>query len=254
MSLFKACLIIVSLMVAAPMAHAQKSSFSDTERQNIEAIIKDYLLKKPEVLQEALIELDRRQQDAQKNAQKQALSEEKEALFSPARAFVAGNEKGDVTIVEFFDYNCGFCKKALSDMQALLKKDPNIRLILKDFPVLGPDSVEASRVALAAKQQLKGAAIWDYHMRVMELKGRVNGERALGIAKDMGLDVTRLQKDMASLEVKTLLENNARLGDKLNLTGTPAFVIGQEIVFGAVGLEALTKVVEGVRQCGKASC
>jgi protein-disulfide isomerase len=142
----------------------------------------------------------------------------------------------------------------LADVQTLVKSDSKLRVVLKDFPVLGPDSVEASRVALAARKQLQGDKLFDYHMKVMESRGRVNGERALAVAKEMGLDVARLQKDMESLEVRNALQENMGLGDKLGLTGTPAFIVGDEIIPGAVGIEPLKQVVANVRQCGKASC
>jgi len=139
-------------------------------------------------------------------------------------------------------------------VQSLVKSDSKLRVVLKDFPVLGPDSVEASRVALAARKQLQGEKLFDYHMKVMDTRGRVNGERALAVAKELGLDVARLQKDMESPEVRSALQENMGLGDKLGLTGTPAFIIGDEIIPGAVGVEPLKQVVANVRQCGKANC
>ena len=156
--------------------------------------------------------------------------------------------------MEFFDYNCGYCKKALADVRTLAKNDPKLRIVLKDFPVLGPDSVEASRVGLAVKNQLQGEKLLDYHVKLMDSRGRVNGEKALSVAKDMGLDVARLQKEMAGPEVRVAIEENAGLGDKLGLTGTPAFIVGEEVIPGAVGLDPLKRVVANTRQCGKATC
>jgi protein-disulfide isomerase len=156
--------------------------------------------------------------------------------------------------VEFFDYNCGYCKRALSDVQALVKSDPKLRVVLKDFPVLGPDSVEASRVSLAVKNQFQGQKLFDYHVKVMESRGRVNGERAIAVAKEMGADMGRLQRDMDAVEVKMALATNVELGDKLGLSGTPAFIIGDEVIPGAVGIEPLKQVITNVRKCGKASC
>ncbi|MDQ4137114.1 MAG: DsbA family protein, partial [Pseudomonadota bacterium] len=167
---------------------------------------------------------------------------------------LVGNPQGDVTLVEFFDYNCGYCKRALADLRTLMKGDPKLRVVLKDFPVLGPESVEASRVGLAVKQQISGDKLFDYHTRLMETRGRVNGERAMAVAREMGLDMARLQKDLDHPEVRAALEENMELGDKLGLTGTPAFVIGEEVISGAVGLEPLRKIVAATRQCGKAVC
>jgi protein-disulfide isomerase len=223
-------------------------------RAEIEGIVRDYLLKNPEVLQEAMAELERRQQESQKQAQAAALKDSREALLNSRHGVSIGNPAGDVTMVEFFDYNCGFCKRALGDLRTLIKADPKLRIVLKDFPVLGPDSVEASRVALAAKQQLKGDKLFEYHAKVLESRGRVNGERAMAVAKEMGLDMARLQRDMGGEEVAAAIAENASLGDKLGLSGTPAYVIGDEIVPGAVGAEPLRKTIAGVRQCGKAAC
>jgi protein-disulfide isomerase len=216
--------------------------------------VKDYLLKNPEVLTEVIAELEKRQAEAQRVAQAGALKETRQTLLNAPHSFVVGNPSGDVTLVEFFDYNCGYCKQALADVRTLLKADPNLRVVLKDFPVLGPDSVEASRVALAAGKQLQGERLFDYHVKLMDNRGRVNGERALSVAKDMGLDMARLQKDMQGQDVQAALQENMGLGDKLSLSGTPAFIIGDQIIPGAVGLAPLKQVVANVRQCGKASC
>src|SRR5215203_4822351 len=214
------CLVLAGALAVAGPAAAQ-APFTPEQRQAIGDVVRDYLLKNPEVLQEVMTELERRQQETQRAAQTAALGQSREALLNGANDFAAGNPSGDLTLVEFFDYNCGYCKRALTDLQALIKGDPKIRVVLKDFPVLGPDSVEASRAALAVKRQLNGA---------------------------------KLQKDMESPAVKATIQENVVLGDKLGLSGTPAFVVGDEIISGAVGLELMRKTVAGVRQCGRAVC
>ena len=247
-------LLVGALLTLPAVALAQAPSFDDRQREAIEQIFKDYLLKNPELLRDAMVELERREQEAQKASQQSALKESRDKLVNSSRDMVAGNPGGDITLVEFFDYNCGYCKRALGDMRALMQGDPKLRVVLKDFPVLGPDSVEASRVALAVRQQLKPEKLFDYHVKLMESRGRVNGERAMAVAKEMGVDMTRLQKDIDGPEVKAAIQDNVVLGDKLGLTGTPAFVVGDEVISGAVGLEPMRKTVAGVRQCGKAVC
>jgi protein-disulfide isomerase len=242
------------VFLAAPPAAAQSNPLSDPQKKAVEQIVRDFLLTNPEVIQDAIVELERRQQEAQKTAQKGALESERNTLLHSPRAYVVGNPSGDVTLVEFFDYNCGYCKRALADLRTIMKADAKLRVVLKDFPVLGPESVEASRVGLAVKQQLGGEKLFDYHIRLMETRGRVNGERAVQVAKEMGLDMPRLQKDMDHPDVRAALQENMTLGDKLGLTGTPAFVIGDEVVSGAVGVEPLRKIVASTRQCGKATC
>lgn len=245
---------VAGTLVLGASANAQNAPFNEAQRQAIGGIVRDYLLKNPEVLQEVIAELEKRQADTQRTAQSAAMKESRQAILNAPHSYVAGNPMGDVTLVEFFDYNCGYCKKALSDVRTLAKADPKLRIVLKDFPVLGPESLEASRVALAARNQLQGDKLFDYHYKLMDSRGRVNGERAIAVAKEMGLDVARLQKDMNSDEVRAALQENAALGDKLGLTGTPAFIVGDEVIPGAVGLEPLKQVVANVRQCGKADC
>ncbi|KAB1073743.1 DsbA family protein [Methylobacterium planeticum] len=228
--------------------------FTEAQRHAIEAIIKDYLVKNPDVLQEAIAEGEKRQLETQRLAQAAALKESQAALLSSPHDVIAGNPAGDVTMVEFFDYNCGYCRKALADVQALIKSDPKLRVVIKDFPVLGPESLEASQIALAAKQQLKGDKLFEFHQKLLESKGRVNAAKALQVAKEMGLDTAKLQKDAQGPEVKAALTENRGLGDKLGLSGTPAFIIGDEIIPGAVGVEPIRKTISDVRQCGHASC
>jgi protein-disulfide isomerase len=245
---------LLGALAIAPAAMAQSTVFNEQQKQAIGEIVKDYLVKNPEVLTEVIAELEKRQAEAQQVAQAGAVQETKQSLLNASHSYVVGNPSGDITLVEFFDYNCGYCKKALSDVQTLMKSDPKLRVVLKDFPVLGPDSVEASRVALAVKNQLQGQKLFDYHVKVMDSRGRVNGERAMAVAKDMGVDMARLQKDVESPEVRNALQENMALGDKLSLTGTPAFIVGETVIPGAVGLDPLKQLVNNVRQCGKASC
>ncbi|HEU4518541.1 MAG TPA: DsbA family protein [Microvirga sp.] len=248
------CGALCAPLAASPAALAQAAPFTDLEKQAIGEVVRDYLLKNPELLQEVMGELEKRQAETQRVAQASALKDNRQTLLNAPHSIVAGNPQGDVTLVEFFDYNCGYCKRALADVQQLVKSDPKLRLVMKDFPVLGPDSVEASRVALAVKNQLHGDKLFAYHVKLMETRGRVNGERALAVAKEAGLDMARLQKDMDAPEVREALQENVGLGDKLGLTGTPAFIVEGEIVPGAVGIEPLKQLVASVRKCGKANC
>jgi protein-disulfide isomerase len=247
--------LVVGALAFAPLAAAQTASpFNEQQRQAIGEIVRDYLLKNPELLQEVMGELEKRQAEQQQVAQASALKENRQTLLNAPHSIVGGNPQGDVTLIEFFDYNCGYCKKALADVRALAKADPKLRLVIKDFPVLGPDSVEASQVSLAVKNQIDGEKLFDYHVRLLESRGRVNGERALAVAKEMGLDTARIQKDMQAPEIRAALQENVGLGDKLGLTGTPAFIVGDEVISGAVGVEPLKQVVASVRKCGKATC
>lgn len=248
--------ILASLALCTSLiapAFAQQGLTPD-QRKAVEALVREVLVKNPEIIQEALAELDKRNAQGQAEAQAQALLTDKATLYDSPRHAVVGNPQGDVTLIEFFDYNCGYCKRSLEDLRALVGADPKLKVILKDFPILGPDSVEASRVAVAAKNQLKGDKYWDFHHRLMSQKGRVNGEKAIEAAKESGADVARLRKDMEAPETRAAIEETVALGDRLNLTGTPAFVLANEVVFGAVGTEALAARIAAVRKCRKTAC
>lgn len=247
-----------ALLIAAGLtlqpAAAQTAPLSQEQRKAVTDLIRETLLKNPEIIQEALVELEKRNAAETAQAQANAVASEKARLIDPATSVIIGNPQGDVTLVEFMDYNCGFCKRAMEDVRALAKDDPKLKIVIKDFPILGPDSVEASRVAVAAKNQLQGQKYFDFHVKLMAAKGRINGAKAIEIAKEAGADVARLQKDMDAPATRAAIEDTVALGDRLGLTGTPAFILGDEVVFGAVGQAALKQKIESVRKCGKATC
>lgn len=241
------CFLAASLPAAA-------QNISPAQRKEIESIIKDYLIKNPEVLQEAIGELEKRQAASEAEKHQNAVKQHAADLFNSKRQVVLGNPQGDVTMVEFFDYNCGYCKRALSDMQELLKNDPKLRVVLKEFPVLGEGSVEAARVAVAARMQdASGKKYLDFHQRLLNGRGSVGRAQALAAAKDAGFDMARLDKDMASGEPKATIEESFKLADALGLSGTPSYVIGSQVVIGAVGLSNLQEKINTAR-CGAPSC
>lgn len=235
-------------------ASAQNAPLSLDQRKAVVDLIRETLMKNPEIIQEALVELEKRNTVAQAEAQQGAVKAEQARLVDPKTSAIVGNPQGDVTLIEFLDYNCGFCKRAVEDVRTLVKDDPKLRVVFKDFPILGPDSVEASRVAIAAMSQIQGAKYFDFHNRLMGMKGRVNGAVALGVAKEFGADIEKLKKDMDAPATRAVIEDTVALGDRLGLTGTPAFIIGNEVVFGAVGSQVLKQKIEAVRKCGKTDC
>ncbi len=243
-----------AVLLASPLLPAAAQSISPAQRTEIEAIIKDYLIKNPEVLQEAYGELEKRQAAAEAEKHQSAVKEHATALFNSKRQVVLGNPQGDVTMVEFFDYNCGYCKRALSDMLEMMKSDPKLRVVLKECPVLGEGSVEAARVAVAARMQdPTGKKYLDFHLKLLSNRGQVGRPQALAAAKDAGFDMARLEKDMAGDEPKATIEETFKLADALGLSGTPSYVIGPQVVIGAVGLANLQEKVNAAR-CGKATC
>jgi protein-disulfide isomerase len=253
-SLLRLFAATTAVLLAVLLLPAAAQSISPAQRKEIEAIIKDYLVKNPEVLQEAYMELEKRQAVAEAAKHQSAVKDHAEALFNSKRQVVLGNPKGDVTMVEFFDYNCGYCKRALSDMLELMKGDPKLRVVLKEFPVLGEASLEAARVSVAARMQdATGKKFLDFHQKLLGNRGSISRAQALSAAKDAGFDMSRLERDAASDEPKATVEESFKLADALGLSGTPSYVIGSEVVVGAVGLVNLQQKVNAAR-CGKASC
>ena len=250
-------LIGLAFLVAfsgAMMPHAKAAEFSGAQKTELGELIREYILKNPEIIQEAFEELDRRQKAAETADQKKALLAVGPKLNSADEGIVIGNPKGDVTLVEFFDYNCGYCKKAMSDVMAMMKADPKLRVVLRDFPVLGPDSIDASLVALAARNQFSGDKYMEYHQTLLSSKGRIGKDRALEVAKDLGADMDKLKKDLDSGEPRKIVESTMRIADVLKIGGTPSFVVGDSLIIGAVGKEPLIGAVANLRNCGKSVC
>jgi protein-disulfide isomerase len=247
---------LFALVLAVPLAApARAQSFSADQRGEIERIIKDYLLSHPELLQDVMNELDKRQVQAEAEKHRASVKEHSAAIFSSPRQVTLGNPQGDVTVVEFFDYNCSYCKRAMSDMLELIKNDGKLKFVLKEFPVLGEGSVQAAQVAAAVRMQDKtgGKKYLEFHQKLLGGRGQADKTRALAVAKEIGLDVARIEKDMASDEVKATIEESFKLAEALGLNGTPSYVVGPDVVVGAVGLDTLKGKVNTAR-CGKVSC
>ena len=206
------------------------------------------------MLQEAIAALEKKQAAEEAEKHQAAVKDNAETIFNSPRQVTVGNPQGDVTFVEFFDYNCGYCKRAMVDMMELMKHDPKLKVVLKEFPVLGPASVEVARVAVAVRMQDKtGKKYLDFHQKLLSGRGQVDKARAIAAAKEAGLDVARIERDIDSDEVRLTLEESLKLAEKLGLNGTPSYVIGPHVVVGAVGLEQLKEKVNSAR-CGKATC
>ena len=249
-SLFGFALFALLLCGAPPAASAQ--GFSDTQKGDIEAIIKNYLVSHPEVLEEAMGELSKRQAAEEAQKHEASVSENAGAIFNSPRGVVLGNKDGDVTFVEFFDYNCGYCKRAMADMLDLMKTDPKLKVVLKEFPVLSEGSVEAAKIAVAARMQDPSKYL-DFHTKLLGGRGPADKARAMAAAKDAGLDTAKIEKDIAGPEVKATIEENFKLAEDMGLNGTPSYVIGKQVVVGAIGLDGLKEKI-GLARCGKASC
>ena len=243
-------LFAAAMMLALPAATPTRAqTFSADQRQEIEGIVQNYLLQHPEVMQDVMAELEKRQKTAEAEKNRAAVADNNATIFSSPHQVVLGNPQGNVTMVEFFDYNCGYCKHALSDMLTLLKTDPNLKFVLKEFPVLGEGSVEAAHVAVAARMQdATGKKYIEFHQKLLGGRGPADKARALAAAKEVGFDMARIEKDMASDEVKKTIDENLKLAELIGVNGTPSYVVGDEVVVGAVGLDALKEKIAAERK------
>jgi protein-disulfide isomerase len=243
----------LALAVAfSPVARAD--SFTPEQKTELGAFVKDYLVAHPEVLRDALEALDKHDKQVAEEARQGAVARYANTIYRSKFQADIGNPKGGATLVEFFDYNCHFCKGALPDIARLMKDDPDLHVVLKDFPVLGPGSVEAARVASAVRNQLQGERFWEFHNKLLGLHGPVGKKEALGVAKEMGLDMAQLDKDMGSKDIEDGLKEILAMADDLQINGTPTFVVGDAVVVGAVGYDELKSKLDAVHKCGKATC
>jgi protein-disulfide isomerase len=241
------CLVLAALIGFAPAGTAQTSAPAD--RQAIEQIIHDYLIAHPEVLVEALKAGDAKAKADEEAEVRAQIAKHQDELIHDAKSPVGGNPAGDVTIVEFFDYRCPYCKQVEPVLEALLKEDPRIRIVYKEFPILGPQSLIATQVSLAALKQ-STQKYGRLHVALMSLKGELNQETILKTAESVGLDVSKLKADMNSRDIEAIIKRNYDLADTLKITGTPAFIIGNAMTPGAVDLATFRKMVADARKPG----
>lgn len=229
------------------------AAFTADQKAGIEAIVKDYLIANPEILFEVQRSLEAKMEKEQEERLKTAIKENKDELYHRADAPSAGAAKGDITVVEFFDYNCGYCKRGFSEVAKLVEKDKNVRVVFKELPILSKGSEEASRVALAAKKQGK---YWELHSALLKNRGANDEKSALKIAGKLGLDVEKLKADMNSEEVAGEINKVRALAQKMGINGTPHFLVGDRAIPGAPEnlFELIEAHVKDLRQNGCDVC
>jgi protein-disulfide isomerase len=235
--------LLPALLGATPGRAAEQ--FTPDQQRAIEQIVRDYLVGHPEVLMEALQAAEEKMREDQDGRAKQALATRQKDLFDDPASPVGGNPNGDVTVVEFFDYRCPYCKQVHPAIIELLGQDKGIRFIYKEFPILGKESVFAGRAALAAQRQGKYQS---FHDALMSLKGQLSDAAVLKAAASAGLDVEKLKADMESPEIADALKRTYELAQALEIRGTPAFVIGGKLIPGAVDAATLKKRVLEARK------
>jgi len=242
-------LIAVGLLVAsrgtAPDRVAQSAMMVTPDKAALGKSIREYLIANPEVLVEAMQELERKQDSQRDSAAQKAISENQSELLRDPDSPVAGNPGGDVTVVEFSDYQCPYCKRAHNAVKSVVAADGKVKIIFKDLPILGEPSRIAALAALASRAQGKHLA---FHNALMEYNGKIDRDKIMEIAASVGLDVVKLQKDMEDPKLKQIIDRNLALASALGVRGTPAFVIGNQFVPGAVDADALKQLIADARK------
>ncbi len=233
----------LATMGAIP-ALAQDAEFSPAQKEAMGGVIKEYLMENPKVIFDA-IEAYRNEQEEQAQKQAEEKIGDNIAALTDADAPSVGNPNGDVTVVEFFDYNCGYCKRALPDIQAAIKGDDNLRVVFKEMPILGPTSKTAAEWALAAHKQGK---YFEYHIALMEHKGPKEEAQLAKLAKDSGLDVEQMKKDLDSGEIEKELNQVMEVAREIGVSGTPAFIVGKTFIPGYVGEDGLKQAIADERK------
>lgn len=268
-----ACAVVVCGLAALPLgapgwlgslagrpAHAETvaptaggSAFTDEQKKALGEIIKDYLVKNPEVMIDVQNALDEKVEKQQNAKLKTFMAENSKAIYRSPNSSVAGDPDGDITVVEFFDFNCGYCKRGLPEVQKLIHDDKKVRFVFKELPILSKGSEEAAKVALAAKRQGK---YWEFHQAMLGSKGQANEASALKVAESLGLDMAKIKTDMASDAVKHELDDMKALASKIGINGTPHFLVGDKSIPGAPEdlHDQLEKLVTEFRKDGCATC
>ena len=240
----------LAMSIGAVPAQAETPASS---RQDIEQIVRDYILAHPEVIEEAVTRLRTKRQEEATATQAQTIRDRHDLIFDSRNQMVLGNPKGTITLVEFFDYNCGYCRRAVSDMSALLKANPDLRVVMKEFPILAEGSVEAARISVAVKDT-SPEKYWAFHQALFSRPGQADGAKALEVARDLGLDTDKLKSTAKAGGVTGNLTEVQQLAQALGISGTPSYVMGNELVPGAAGFDALQEKVAAMRKCGATTC
>lgn len=242
----------LALLLAAPSLRAETAaaaSFTPAQKAEIETIIRQYLVdKEPETIMKAVETLRQRETSKQEQVAKEAISTNKARIYDDPNSPVLGNPKGDVTIVEFYDYSCGYCKSAQPAVEEVLKEDKNVRFIAKELPILGEGSVLAARAALASVKQKK---FEKFHAKLMAYRGQFNETTIMDAAQQVGIDTAQLKRDMNDKAIDDMIAENRKLGNDLGVRGTPMFIINDSITPGAMDAASLKQAIANARNAKK---
>lgn len=237
-------IIIGFIQLASLNIKADETKLPTPDRTQIEQIVRDFLISNPEVIEEAMNVLTKKREEHKNLQKKTALVKFKSFIKSHPMTPVSGNPRGDITVVEFFDYQCGYCKRSLSTMLHLLKTDKNVRVVWKEMPILGPVSRLAAQAAMASIKQNK---YFEFHVQMMESRGRLSESKIVEIARSVGINVKRLKIDMKDPGIEAYLNETLQLAKALGIQGTPAFVIEDTVVGGAIDQNGIKRIIAEFR-------
>lgn len=238
----------LALALAATLAlPAAAQEMTDAEREVFRAEVRAYLMEHPEVLMESIQVLESRQMEQQANNDVQMLADNREALNNDPQSWVGGNPEGDITVVEFTDYRCGYCRRAWQEVEDMVEQDGNIRLVLKEYPILGEQSLLSSRFAIAVRQLAGDDAYKAAHDALITMRGDATPDSLRGVADDLGVDADAVMAQMEAPEVAAVIAANHALGQTLQINGTPTFVIEDTMVRGYVAQASMEQIVAEMR-------
>ncbi len=239
--------LLFGLISALPAFSGNDDGLSEIQRQQIEKLIHQYIMENPKVILNAVEKMQAGEQAAKADLAKKTLVNSRDLLLNDPDSPIGGNPEGDVTVVEFFDYRCGYCKRVYPSLNKVVETDKNVRYVYKEFPILGPQSVTASKVSLAVSR-IDKSKYKAFHHALMTSRGDVNKAKLLKIVEDIGVDPAAVSKEMNSPEIEEIIRKNYELAQSLDITGTPAFIIGNKIVPGAIDYATFKKMIEEARR------
>ena len=232
---------------------AQPPQVAELDPAKVNALIEDYLMGDPSILQRVSDKLAEAKRVAARETQRNLIQANYAAIYDDAGNVILGNPEGDVTLVEMFDYNCGYCRQALPDLAALMAEDPNLKVILKEFPILSEGSIEAAKVAVLVNENAD-LDYWNFHQKLFSTRGQVGVEAALDAAEEIGGNRVALMIDMNGKAAADALQKSYDLATALEVSGTPTYILGDELIPGAVGIDQLRKKIANIRECGSTVC
>jgi protein-disulfide isomerase len=243
--------VIARMLAERPMA---ATATAELDASKVNKLVEDFLMSDPDILQRMNDRLAEEKQVAARKAMKQAIDAHAAEIYQSADNIVLGNPKGDVTLVEMFDYNCVYCRQALPDLATLMAEDKNLRVILKQFPILTSGSIDAARIGVLVGENPK-INYWDFHQKLFSMRaGEVGADQALQVAEQLGGNRVELMLDMNGKRPTEAIQNSYDLAKALDITGTPTYILGDEMIPGAMPIDQLRQKIANLRTCGSTAC